>query len=276
MADGREEVLELDPDQELDVLDEGEEDQPEDGEQAEEDEDGEETVVGFEGEEAAPAPEGDSSVIRELRKANRELAKRVAEHEHGEAPKRIEVGEEPTLEGCDYDEDRFKADWKAWDRRKADADAQETEAQTRAKADKDAWDKRIQAFEAGKSRLKATDFEDAEAEVQAALPKETLALILRNETISAELVLALSRSPATLAQLSKLDLPDAAMMIGELRSKLKVTKRKLPEPDRPLRGNAAPGANADKQLAKLEAEAERTGDRTALSAYRRKLKQKAN
>lgn len=267
MAEGREEVLELEA---KDVLDEdgGDENETEAGELAEEGEDGEETVVGFEGEEAAPASEGENSVIREFRKREREKDRRIAELERQVAPKKVEVGEKPSLESCEYDEERYEANLTAWHQRKADAERLEQEQAEREKTDKEAWDKRILAFETGKSRLNVSDFEDAEAEVQAALPKETLALILRNETISAELVLALSRSPATLATLSKLDLPDAAMMIGELRSKLKVTKRKLPDPDRPLRGNAAP-VSADKELARLEKEAERTGDRTAVIRYKR-------
>ena len=65
----------------------------------------------------------------------------------------------------------------------------------------------------------------------------------------------------------------AAMMIGELRGKLTMERRKLPQPDRAITGTAPNGGgSADKELARLEKEAERTGDRTKLIAYRRKLR----
>ena len=51
-----------------------------------------------------------------------------------------------------------------------------------------------------------------------------------------------------------------------------VKKRKAPAPDRPSSGAARMPGGVDKQLEKLETEAERTGDRTAVIAYRKKLK----
>jgi len=61
------------------------------------------------------------------------------------------------------------------------------------------------------------------------------------------------------------------LAIGELKGKLQVTKRKTPEPDRGLVGNAASNG-ADKTLARLEKKAADSGDRTELIAYKRKLK----
>ncbi len=266
MADEAEDELLLENEVETEEEETEEQDKPE-GDAEDDDEEQSETVIGF-GDEAAPASEGESSVIRELRARNREQAKRLAELERGRAPERIEVGDEPTLEGCEYDEDRFKAEWKAWDRRKADAERHETEARERAEKEKEAWTKRLQTFEEGKARLNVAGFDDAEAEVKAGLPDETMAIILHTDK-AAELVYALSRSPSKLEELSKLDPLQAALMIGELKGKLQVTKRKLPDPDRPVVGTAAPGGSTDKQLARLEAEAERTGDRSKVIAYKR-------
>jgi len=53
-----------------------------------------------------------------------------------------------------------------------------------------------------------------------------------------------------------------------------VKKRKAPAPDKPLSGAGRMPGGPDKQLEKLEADAERTGDRTAVIAYRKKLKER--
>lgn len=276
MADEAEDVLELDDTQAIEPEDEQEEQTEATAEQAEGDD---EDVIGFgepveEG--AAPAPESESSVIRELRRANRELAKKLHQIERGQQPQRIEVGEKPTLAACDYDEDRFEAELDSWKQRKAAADRAETEAQERAKAEAEAWQQRAEVYKADKAKLRVPDYADAEGEVFGALSEQHQALILMTEKPAA-LVYALSRDPAKLEQLSKLDLARAAMLVGKLEDKVTVTtKRKLPQPDRPIRGDApVSSAAADKELARLEKEAERTGNRTALIAYRKKLAARA-
>ena len=279
MADEAEDVLDLEEDQVLedDELDREDEDDEagEDGTSDEDDDpsEPEEPFIGFEGDEAAPASEGDSSVIRELRKANREQQKRIAELERGQAPVAIEVGEKPTLESCEYDEDRFEKEITAYHDRKAKAEQQDAEAKKRKEAEAKQWEGRVAAFEADKAKLGVSDFDDAEAEVQAALPPTHLAVLLRTKKPAA-LVYALARSPARLKELSELEPLEAAMALGKLEDKLKMGTRKAPQPDRPVRGNAAP-ANADKELARLEKEAERTGNRSKVIAYRKKLNSKA-
>lgn len=266
MADDRREVLELEPEDEAAPPEEPETPEPSSG--AGEDEDGgeTETVFAFAGDEAAPASEGDNSVIRDLRGKIRELTKRNAELERETKPQKIEVGEKPTLESCEYDEERFETALDAWKGRKAAAERQSQEDQDRTESERKVWAARAEAYKADKQSLAVADYDEAESEVFAALPVTVQALIMRTEKPAA-LVYALSRSPARLEELSKLELADAAMMIGELRGKLQVRKRTLPPPDRPVRGNAAPSA-ADKELERLEREAERTGDRTAIRNYR--------
>lgn len=273
MAEEAEDTLVLDEEQALEP--EGEQEgQTEAG--ADEAEGDEEDLIAFgepAEEGAAPAPEAESSVIRELRRANRELARKVHQFERGQQPQRIEVGEKPTLASCDYDEDRFEADLDAWKQRKAEAERAETEAQQRSKAEAEAWQQRAEAYTADKAKLRVPDYANAEEEVFSALSEQHQALILMTEKPAA-LVYALSRDPAKLEQLSKLDLARAAMLVGKLEDKVTVTtKRKLPQPDRPIRGDApVSAASADKELARLEKEADRTGNRTALIAYRKKIR----
>jgi hypothetical protein len=278
MADDRE-ALDLGPEDEIEEIETGEEGEDQQEADTAEEEDGEEddqseTVIGFEGEEeAAPASEGESSVIREMRRKLREKERRIAELESGSAPKRIEVGPKPTLESCEYDEERFETALTDWHKRKDQAEAQDRQQQEREEAEREAWTKRAKAYEANKATLNVSNYEEAEGEVFAALPEQTQALLMLTDKPAA-LVYALSRNPAKLEQLSKLNLAEAALMIGELKGKLQVKRRALPDPDRPVRGNASP-VSADKELARLEAEAERTGDRTKVIRYKREQRQRA-
>lgn len=267
MADEAEDVLELE-----DVIEDDAGTEPEDApETVEADGDDEETYIGFEGEdeaEAAPASESESSVIRDLRKANREQARRLAELEKSVKPAKIEVGAKPSLESCEYDEERFEAELTAFHARKAKADAQEREAQEADERQQAEWAEKAKVYKAAKSTLAVAGYDDAEAEVFSVLPNDVQALILRQPERAPALVYALARSPAKLEELSKLNLADAAMLVGELRAKVKMEKRrKLPDPDRPVTGKASLGG--DKELKRLEREADRTGDRTALIRFRK-------
>lgn len=262
MADGPEDVLELDPDAIVD----GEEQQT-DGEA----EEGEVTDFTFDGEEAAPASE--SSVIRDFRKRDREKDRRIAELERQIAPKQIEVGVRPALADFDYDEDGYAEALDAWNDRKAKKAEQDRASEERKAAEAKVWGEFEDGYRTEVAKLNVPNFDEAESEVADALPREVMALILR--TKKPGLILALRNSPGKLAELSKLNLADAALMLGGLAERLQMGTRRPPDPDRPLRGNIAPMRSADKELARLEKEAARTGDRTKLAEYRRKLKPKA-
>lgn len=272
MADEAEDVLELDEEQ---IVEEPEGDDADETEGQAEDE-AVETYFGFDGDEdegAAPAPEGDSSVIRELRKQNRALNAEVKALKAGKQPEQIVVGEKPTLESCDYDEPRYESELDAWKERKAKAARLEQERNEEREAEEARWKVINQTYETDKASLNIADFDGIEEEIASVLPESHRALLLKSGK-GAALVAALHRSPTTLSELSKLDPVDAAMMIGELRSKLKMKTRSRPAPDRPVKGNAA-STTADKELSRLEKEAARTGDRTALIRYKRQLSTKA-
>lgn len=273
MADDAEDVLELDTDLELDVLDEEDGEETDtgqtDGEVAE---DEAEQDFDFGDEGAAPAQE--SSVIRDLRKANRELAKTIRQYERGNQPQAIEIGPKPTLASCDYDEERFEAELDNWKAIKAQADRAEQEAEQRAEAERKAWEGIRTSYEADKASLKVSNYADAEEEVFAALSEQHQALLMKSGK-GAALVVALHRNPDRLQELSEMNLADAAMMIGELRGKVQMKTRQTATPERRVTGNAGFAGGSGKQLARLEKEAERTGDRTKLIRYRKQLAQRA-
>lgn len=264
-----EDVLELEDEvsEELETETEGEADESE-GTAAEDDE--EETFIGFGDEEqgSAPDPESESSVIRQLRKQNRELVSKLREIEASQPEKpKEQLGPKPTLESCEFDEERFEAALDDWKSRKARIERAEQEEQDRREAEEKAYQEAVAAYEAGKAELARPDFEEAEAEVKATLDTRVQALLLKSGKGPA-LIYALGKSPEKLEALSKMNLADAAMMIGEYRAKLTVERRKkAPPPDRPVTGTAS--GNQSGNLKRLYAEAQKTGDYTEYFAAKR-------
>jgi hypothetical protein len=261
MADEAEDVLELD---ELEVIEDEDTDaaEPEVDTDADGEGEGEETVIGFEGEEedeAAPASESESSVIREMRRKLREQERELSNLRKGQQPAKVEIGPKPTLESCEYDEERFENELDAWKARKAKADAQAREAEEAEERQATEWQETVKTYRAASTQLGVAGYEEAEAEVFSVLPNEVQALILRQRATAPALVYALSRSPSKLEELSKLNLADAAVMVGELKAKVKVEKRrKLPDPDKPVSGRA--GTPSAANLERLRDKARKSGN----------------
>src|SRR5690606_36556800 len=113
------------------------------------------------------APASESSVIRELRERNRQLTDQIREISKSQgAPKKIEVGKKPEMDDpeIDFDQDKYEAAYDAWHQRKAKAAEQESQEQQRAEKEREVWQQRAKAYEANKTALNVSDYEDAESE----------------------------------------------------------------------------------------------------------------
>src|ERR1700744_4746831 len=68
------------------------------------------------GDEAAPASgERDTNLVKHLREEIRRQDEVMAEPGRNQVQQQpIEVGPKPTIAGCEYDEDRFTAEFEAW------------------------------------------------------------------------------------------------------------------------------------------------------------------
>ena len=119
--------------------------------------------------------------------------------------------------------------------------------------------------------------QEAEEVALASLSQAQQVVIVKAASNSAMVVHALGKHPAKLAEISKITDPiKLAVAVSKLEGKLSVTKRGgPPEPERIARGGAPVAQGKDKELERLEKEADRTGDRTKLIAYRQKLKAQA-
>lgn len=229
------------------------------------------------GDEAAPASgEHDTPAIRQMRKELRETQRQLAEARKQAAPRAIEVGEKPTLAGCDYDEERFEGELDAWKTRKAEAEKAETVAQAQQREWQEYSARQVQAYESGKSALRFPDaqaFHEAEHDI---LPDAIRKVVIEVADNPALVMYSIFKRPDKGEELSKITNPIGLVKaITKLEGNLKVaTRRKAPDPERISSGSASLAMGSDKTLERLEKEAERTGDRSKIVAYKASLRAK--
>lgn len=244
------------------------------------------------GDEPAPADDGEQgapSWVKDLRKANRQKDRELREKDAeiarlrgaGQQQQAVVLGEKPDPRDfetwTDEGADKFSAAVEAWHDRKRAVEQQERQRQDAdAKARSD-WQKRLDAFSAGKTALKVKDYDDAEATVQEHFNTVQQGVILDGAENAALLVYALGKNPAKAKELAGITNPVRfAFAVAKLEAQLKVTERKAaPIPERVIRGGVPVTAGADAQLTKLRAEADRTGDRSKVSAYLREQSKRA-
>ena len=236
--------------------------------------DEDEVLIGFEGEGNAPPPDegSDSNLVRHLRDQIRERDRRLKALEVQSQPQKMEVGEKPTLAGCDYDESRYEEALDAWKERDARAKAQEQESVRTQQAQQEAWNKRLGDLAVQKTALGVKDYDQAAEEVRATFNEQQQAMIIRASKNPAKMIYALGKSPAKAADLAKITDPvDFIAEIARLEGKTTVTtqRKSAPPPEQTARGSAPLSRTVDKEEKRLEAEAQKTGNRTELIRYRK-------
>jgi hypothetical protein len=246
----------------------------------------EEHVIGF-GSEEPPASEEAKAApqwVKDLRRRQRELALENAELKaklgtgHTGAAQKPALPAKPKLSDpvIDYDEEKFEQARDAWDAKKRELDSWEA---NQAKAVEEAQ-KATQAvhanYAASKQALKVKDFQDAEDEAATALDQVQQAILIKGASNPAALVYALGKDSKELQALASIKDPvKFAVAVGKLETKVKVTKRTStkPAPESTVRGGSGSQSATSDTLKRLEAEADRTGDRSKVVAYKRQLQQ---
>lgn len=239
--------------------------------------DDEEVGITF-GDDPTEAKPDDTGLVKHLRQIAKDKDRELAElRKQVRAPEPVEVGKEPTMEDFDWDEDKFKEEWRAWNDRKQKAEQRTTASNQANEQQRQQWETRLSQVNEAKSGLGVADADEAFDNVKAALGDERVMSILYladTPESGAQLMVALGKHPDRLTALAAQEDPIRFVKeVTRLEGQLKVVKkRKAPEPDRAERGSGRTSTlSADKQLEKLEKEAERTGDRTAVVNYKKKL-----
>ena len=203
--------------------------------------------------------------VKQLRKENRELKKQLKQTP--QQPQVAPLREKPTITDHDFDSEAYEADLEQWFNEKAQHD----EVINAKKAKDEAIDNRYVAS-VDKMRKIAADYDDVEETVVSTLSPEKQALLKIGVEDTAKLVYALGKSPNKLAELEQLDPVSFVKQLGimEFQMSQKSRNPNKPQPKQHELTGAAGGG--DSKLAKLEAEAAKTGDRSKVVAYRKQIK----
>lgn len=255
--------------------------------QEEQTEDDDSLVVSLEGEqveeseqEAAGAPQWVKDLRKEHRNVVRELkelkAKEAKQVEQAEQQKAKELGEKPTLAGCDYDEQDYETKLAAWHQRKTELAARERDAQAEQERANAEWNAKREAHQKAAAALRVPDYDEAEEVVREQFTDIQQAIMLEADN-SALLAYAIGKRPAKAKELASIKNPvKFAMALAKLETQVKTTpKKSAPAPESRVRASAPVSGVVDSKLAKLMEEADRTGDRTKVAAYYREQRQRA-
>lgn len=227
----------------------------------------------------APQPEEEEQRapdwVRDLRKSHRELARRNRELEEqirAQQPAQAAptLGTKPTLEGCDYDADRFESELAVWFDRKRKHDAEQQRIQQEQEQQQRSWQEKLSGYAKAKAELKVKDYDDAEALVQEQFNVTQQGILLQGLDNPALVVYALGKNQKRAKELSSITDPVRfAAAAGKLEAQLKVTNRpKPPAPPRVVTGSAPITGTVDSNLERLRAEADKTGDYTKVIRYK--------
>lgn len=253
------------------------------GEAHQGEEDGNEVTVSIgepdpQAEEERKAPQW----VRDLRVKNRELLREKKELEaklsaQAPAARPVTVGAKPKIEDFDYDTDKYDAALTAWFEAKRRADQEEEARKNAAKAEQDAWQAKLDNYGKLRAEIPVKDFQEAEDDVKTSLSVIQQGIVLQGAQNPALVVYALGKNPTKAKELAAITDPvKFAFAVATMEVQLKVTKKSAPEPERVVSGTGRISGTVDSNLARLEAEADRTGDRSKVVAYKAQLRAKAN
>lgn len=254
---------------------------PEPDEDAVEDE-----VIVSVGDAPPPQPaeeEKDPRLVNKLRKLLREQERKVREYESKlKATAPVEpppptLGAKPTLEGLDYDAEKYETAIAAWFERKRAADEHAAKQKQAEETQRQAWQARLDGYAKAKASLRVRDYEEAEHAVTEALDVTQQGIIVSGADNPALVTYALGKDSAKLAELKAITDPvKFAFAVSKLETQLKVTPRKpASAPETVVRSNTRVSGATDSVLERLEEEADRTGDRSRVVAYKAKLRAQA-
>lgn len=271
-------------DDEQDIEDGQDDEQDADGEEAESEDDSADDALDFSfdddegsdekdpwaGQDAPQWVKNNRRRTKEVQRENREL-KRQLEKLNGQHEQQV-LREKPTLDDHDYDSDAFEQDYAQWLTEKQQVDAQVHAERQKYQQYHERYKADVDAIKA-----KAPDYDEVELSVVDVLSEQKQGLLQMLVDNPAKVVYALGKnSPAQLERLSKLDdiqfAKQIVLMEQQMSSKTKSRNQNKPKPKtHELEGSAG---GADAKLERLEAQADKTGDRSAVIAYKRKMRTK--
>lgn len=234
-----------------------------------------ELVIQIGDEEPEPEPEQAPEWVRNLRRENRELQKRLKEIEAAKAQEEAPtLPAKPKLDDFDYDTEAFEAALEAWYETKRTVEAKEAEARKAQEQAQQSWEAKVAAYQEAKTKVSFADFDDAEAFVQDTFDATQQGLLIKVAKDAPTLVYALGKNPKAAANLAQIK--DYAEFVAEavrLEMNVKTTRKPATSPEKTVTVPTGLGVTAaDNTLERLREEAAKTGDYSKVMAYRRQMR----
>ena len=227
--------------------------------------------------------------VRDLRQREKEKTKQLREKERELAALRAKLSasqpaektptlpKKPSPEDHDYDADAYADALDKWYSEKATFDAHQAKEKAKSQKVAESYESKRKAYADRIAALGVADWQARETDVASVLTGPQQALLIDTAEKPELVVMALADRPEELERLSSMtNVAQFAAAIARLESKVKIVKRKKQIPPEEVVAGGAPGVRgaADNTLARLRAEAEKTGDYSAVTAYRRKQQTK--
>lgn len=243
------------------------------------------TIAGEASEEEEETSAAAPNWVKELRKTNREDKKRIRELEEQlrkqEPQKQTPVlGKKPSMsdDDIDYDEEKFEARLSEWHDRKRQIEQAEQDQRQQQEQQQAEWTSKLESYAQAKTKLKVPDFEDAEAVVLDMFDQTQQGIIIDAMDNPAQVIYALGKNPGVAKAMAAIKTPTKFLReMSRLEdTKLKVQpKKSAPAPEKTVTGGQARiSGGSDATLERLRDEAEKTGDYSKVTAYRRQLRDK--
>jgi hypothetical protein len=229
------------------------------------------TIGDEEPEEREQAP----AWVKELRAKNkedqRELKRVKAELEQYKSPAKPELGEKPTLEGFDYDSDKYEAALDEWYTKKRQVDAEQEQLKKAEEQQQQEWQAKLDAYGEKKAALKVADYDEAEAMAQDMFDVTQQGIMVQGADNPALVIYALGKNEKKAKELSVIKDPvKFAFAIAKLETQLKVSGKKAPPPPEKVVTGSGKSSAIDSTLDRLREDAAKTGDYSKVHAYKRK------
>ena len=214
----------------------------------------------------------EDSVLDDIIKRNQELQARVSQLEVPQDNQSQQMGEKPTIAGCNYDVDLYDKKIEEW----VDSKLKKEYEQKRKKETLETeWSRKISKYTEQKAKLGATDYGNTEAIITAVLNQQQQSLILESSENAAKVVYVLGKNPKKLKELAAIQNPiHFAIAVTRLEEGMKREDKKSPPAiDEPVKASGSSGSVAA-NLERLRAQAEKSGDYTKVIEFKRKNKDK--
>lgn len=183
-------------------------------------------------------------------------------------------GPVPKIADFNYDDEKHGIAVAAWATKKAEASAKKAARDAEQSKQQQQWQGRIDAVQKAAATLKVRDYEEAAEEFTQHFSLVQQGIVMGgpdDAKASALLRYALGKNPRKAKELAAINDPvKFAFAVAKLETQLKVTpKKSAPPPESVVRSTVAGAAVVDNQLARLQAEADKTGDRSKVAAFMR-------